>query len=111
MAGSLPIEREFAGEIWRFQLPPANPTRLYRGIEGEGIGNLSELAMRARNGTLSARAVECIIAHALSQGHPITLMRMRDVVHDEMAGKPLAEFIPLALEIVLAAYAGLEDAA
>lgn len=103
------IEREFAGEARRFQLPQANPIRLYRGIESEGLGNLSELAQRVQAKSLGSARVEAILSHALSRGHPLTLMRMRDLVREEMKDKPLAEFLPLAIDIIGAALIGEDE--
>lgn len=103
------IEREFAGEVRRFQIPLANPQRLYRGIESEGLGTLSEMARFASSGALGSLRVERIIAHALSRGHPLTLMRMEGLVREEMKDKPLGSFIELAVAIITAAYAGTEE--
>jgi hypothetical protein len=104
------VEHEFAGELRRFQLPAANPVRLYRGIEGEAIGNLAELAECAARQQIGRAHAEAIIAHALSRGHPLTLMRMRELVKAEMDSKPLAEFLSLAVSVVAASYAGPEEA-
>lgn len=103
------LEKEFAGEMRRFQLLPADPLRLYRGLEGENLGNMSEFAQRATAGTLGAARIENVIAHGLSRGHPITLLRMRELVRKEMQEKPLAEFIGLAVAIIVASYAGTEQ--
>lgn len=102
------LDREFAGEMRRFQLLPADPDRLYRGIEAEGLGNFSEFAKRAAAGTLGAGQVEVLISHALSRGHPVTLMRMRDLVRSEMQERPFTEFLELAVAITVTAFAGSE---
>lgn len=102
------IERDFAGAARRFQLPAADPRRLYRGIEAEGA-TLSELAKRAAAGNLGAGHVESILAHGLSRGHPVTLINARAMVRAEMDGKPLAEFLGLAVAVVTAAFAGPDE--
>lgn len=106
MSPSQSITREFAGEAREFQLPPANPVRLYRGIEAEGLGTLSELSRRAAQGRLGSREVEAVLAHGLSRGHPVTFLRMREIVRETMQSRPLVEFMPLAVDIVAAAYVG-----
>lgn len=103
------IEREFAGEVRRFQIHQADSLRLYRGIEGEGLGNLSEFAQRATAGSLGETRILSVIAHALSRGHPTTLTRMKELVQNERREKPLAEFIELAVAIIVASYAGTEQ--
>lgn len=109
MAISTFVDRDFAGEERRFKLPLANPQRLYRGLEAEGLGNLMEFAQRAAAGTLGSARVEAVLVHALSCGHPLTLLRMRELVRNEMRDKPLAEFIPLAIDIIEARLIGGED--
>lgn len=103
------IEREFAGELRRFRLPPANRRMLYRGVEGD-VGGLGDLALRvmARK-PINAGEVSQILAHALSDGHPILLMRARDLVAEEMRQRPLADLQPLAVDIIADAYAGAGD--
>jgi hypothetical protein len=104
------IEREFAGETRRFELRGPDPVRLYRGIEGEGLGNIWELAQRASAKALGRGHVEQILAHGLSRGHATTLLDARLLVRDEMRGKPLASFLPLALEVLAAATYEAEEA-
>lgn len=101
------VEREFAGEMRRFQLMPPDRFKLYKGVEGD-VGNLSDLVVRASlKKTLSATEVGHILSHALSGGHPISLMRVRDLVAAEMRGKPLTSFMSLAIDIIAATYAGV----
>lgn len=103
------VEREFAGEVRRFQLQPADRFRLYKGVEAD-VGNLSDLAVRAAmKKTLSTSEITHILSHALSGGHPITLHRMRALVVAEIRSKPLGDFAPLAVDIIAAAYAGVGD--
>lgn len=103
------IEREFAGELRQFQLHPANRSMLYRGLEADA-GGLADFAVRlSMKKPINAGEVAQIIAHALSEGHPITLMRARDMVTEEMRKRPLAELQPLAVDIIADAYAGAGD--
>lgn len=102
------VEREFAGEVRRFQLMPPDRFKLYKGVEGD-VGNLSDLLTRSVMDTLSFSTVSHILSHGLSGGHPITLMRMRKLVANEMLNKPLGIFTPLAIDIIAAAYAGADD--
>lgn len=102
------IEREFAGEVRRFQIPLANPQRLYRGLENESLGTIADLARMAAGSSLGRHRVERVLVHALSRGHPLTLMRMEWLVRSEMQDKPLTEFLELAVEIIAATYAGSE---
>lgn len=108
MSSSTFVEREFAGEVRRFQLPLPDTLKLYRGIESEGVGNISELAQRAAAGTLGTARVEHILAHALSRGHPLTLLRMRELVRAEMRDKPLSSLEGLAVSVLTASYVGAE---
>lgn len=103
------IEREFAGEIRQFQLLPADRFNLYSGLEKD-IGGVNQLAVRvATRELLSASDTFHIISHALSGGHPIGLIKVRELVKKEMSDKPLQWFQPLVIDIVTDLYAGPDN--
>lgn len=109
---STSINAKFAGEVRRFQLVAPMPSRMYAGFETEG-GNIVELAHRVKAGTLGLRQVRHILIHALVGGelasgqyaYPSDFERLVD---EEMLDKPLTIFVPLAVDIITAAYAGAE---
>lgn len=103
------IEREFAGAIRSFELLPADRLKLYRGLEAD-IGGLSDLAIRVglKKPINSADAAH-ILSHALSQGHPIGLIKARNLVAEEMRKTPLGELQTLVVDIIADAYAGASD--
>jgi hypothetical protein len=98
------IEREFAGRKRTFALRnDHSATGLV--YEGEGV-TLTDLVQRARR--LTANDVRHVLVHGLCQGRMRNLIAAQDLVDEEMRGKPLADFVPLAVDIVTSAYAGVD---
>jgi hypothetical protein len=98
------IEREFAGCKRTFALlNDYSATGLV--YEGEGV-TLPDLAQKAVKWELGAAQVRHVLVHALCQGRMRNLIAAQDLVDAEMAERPYIDFVPLAAEILEAAYAG-----
>jgi hypothetical protein len=114
MTGSLVtfVDAEFAGEVRRFEIGLSGNNPLF-GFEDSKHGNLSEFATRAAGGSLGHARVRHVLVHGLMSGNPSKWLRAQQIVDEAMRGRPLAEFIPLAIDIIEAAYAGrkVEEAA
>jgi hypothetical protein len=101
----------FAGEERSFQLRyPRNwPSVAVGCFENERFGNLATLWELAKVGLLGAGHVRHVLAHALAGAdNPLAMMKARQIVEEEMRGKPLAAFQALAIEIIIDAYAGVD---
>lgn len=104
------IEREFAGEIRRFELryPRGWPSSSVGCFETPKMGNLTELADRAGRIALGGDHVRHILAHALAgPDDPVGLLRAQRMVEQEMDGKPLLPFMRIAAEVVVDAFQGI----
>ena len=73
-------------------------------------GNLSELAVRAKEGTLGFGQVRHVLIHGLAAGRPGELAAAQELVDAHVSNRPLSEVFPLAVEIITAAYAGFDSA-
>jgi hypothetical protein len=100
------IEREFAGRVRTFELRnDHSPTGLI--YESEGM-TLADLARRGAAFDLGASHVRHVLVHALCRGRMRNLLAAEDLVDEAMREQPFAGLVPLAVDIIGAAYAGAE---
>jgi hypothetical protein len=109
------VEAEFAGQLRRFEL--VAPSNDFTPSFEDRERNLAELAARAATKRLGAEDVRHVLAFGLQRGRGLyvdpdtgkgvfALHEARALVSEAMRGRPLAEFIPLAVDIIEAAYVG-----
>lgn len=99
------FEAEFAGEMWRFELKPMP----YRW--DEKFGTLAEMTIQCRQGVIGAAAARHVLIAGLCSGEMTRRIWAEPLVDAEIMGKPLAEYVPLVMSILVAAFAGNTDEA
>lgn len=100
------IEREFAGRVRVLDLRnDHSPTGLLYEQDGT---TLAELVRLVGSMSLGAGHVRHVLVHGLCQGRMRNLIAAQDLVDAEMSARPFAELMPLAVEVITAAYGGAE---
>lgn len=95
------IEFQFAGEKREFALKPSRYSRFAKEAGFDSIGTLAELFKKSSTLSFTDSEVRHLLAHALAgPDNPVKLMKMRELVDEEMDGKPLAPFLALASLLV-----------